>query len=208
MRATNRDGEEHDQRNQKSDSNIGNWWQIAQPDLDRKPGRAPDNAKREPRRRDSPIQTLSHRSLLSNHLRHSRVRAFSVKCLQLCRRASILVPEYESIRDDSRVCKLRRSPRYRLLGSLLLVDAPNFTTAKYDASRVAASGPKHRSGVERGTRDPQGTPSYGAKNRRERRSGQGIDPKLTKDGTNKIAKGAPFPKRPSILTAISRILCG
>src|SRR6266446_4556577 len=107
---------------------------------------------------------------------------FLVKCCQFCRRASILVAEYESIRNGSRVCKLRRSPRYRLLGHLLLVDAPDFTAAKRNASRVAASGPKHRSGVERGTRDPQGTPSYGAKNRRERRSGQGIDRKLSRDG--------------------------
>src|SRR5438876_4876583 len=98
MRATDRDGEEHNERNQKSDPNVGNWRQVAQTNLDRKPGRAPDKAKREPRRRDSPIQTLSYRNLLWTHLRHSRVRAFSVKCLQFCRRASILVAEYESIR--------------------------------------------------------------------------------------------------------------
>ena len=57
----------------------------------------------------------------------------------------------ESIRDGSHVCKLCRSPRYRLLGGLLLVDAPHFTATKRNASRVAASDPKHRSGLERGT---------------------------------------------------------
>src|SRR5207248_6206587 len=152
MRATDRDGEENNERNQKSDPNVGYWRQVAQTNLDRKPGRAPDKAKREPCRRDSPIQTLIYRALLWTHLRHTRVRVFSRKVLSaLPTRASIFRPEYESIRDGSHVCKLCRSPRYRLLGGLLLVDAPHFTATKRNASRVAASDPKHRSGLERGT---------------------------------------------------------
>src|SRR5438270_10006059 len=55
---------------------------------------------------------------------------FLVKCRQFWRCPSILVAEYESIRDGSRVFKLRRCARYRVLGCLLLVDAPDFSAPR------------------------------------------------------------------------------
>src|SRR5882762_11696552 len=60
---------------------------------------------------------------------------FLVKYRQFRRCPSILVAQYELIRDGSRVCKLRHFAGYRVLGGLLLVDAPHFTATKRDARR-------------------------------------------------------------------------
>src|SRR5262249_19409317 len=57
-RLTNGNGNQCNNCNEEPDSNVRNRGQIAQTDLDREPGRAPDDAERQPRRWYAPVNGL------------------------------------------------------------------------------------------------------------------------------------------------------
>src|SRR5438552_1094054 len=53
-----RNGGENDDCDQEANRDEGNWRQIAQPDFDCEPGRAPNDAESEPRRWNPPTDAL------------------------------------------------------------------------------------------------------------------------------------------------------